>query len=65
MLKNEEENTIRSRCRECETDKEKINACDDAPDSLIADATDRIQLCKMLKQQAIKRWTHEIKQTDK
>ena len=68
MLKNEEENTIQRRCRECETDTEGNNTCggcDDALDGLITDATDRIQLCKMLKQKAIRRWTQEIKQTDK
>lgn len=68
MLKDEEKNTIRRRCQACETGIEGINACgscDDAPDRLITDTTDRVQLCKMVKQQAIKRWTREIKQTDK
>ena len=67
MPKNEDKDTIRRRCRERETGLEGIGpcgGCDDAPDSLITDTADRVQLCKMLKHQAIRRWTQEIKQTD-
>ena len=64
MPKEEAKTELPLRCRECEADTERehdCRSCDYAVDRWLIDTPDRIQLCKMLKHQAIKRFTQELK----